>query len=147
MTTHATLSWPIVGAYYRPPAKAILQALAPNHALTLRSEPSNPVDPNAVQVWVTLARQDFTTAQVIKLDTEAQAFGHTAEDIFAQGHHHIGYVTRASNAELSWALIAWENANPGADYAARLTFGANGAAQATAPLPQVTPAQLASERT
>ena len=43
-------TFPIVGAYYHPPAKALIDALAVDTPLLLIAEPDNAYDPNAIAV-------------------------------------------------------------------------------------------------
>jgi hypothetical protein len=45
-----TLTGLMVGMHFRPPAKAVLEALPVGTTLWLRREPENPYDANAVQV-------------------------------------------------------------------------------------------------
>lgn len=42
----------LVGAHFRPPAKAIISSLPAGCQLRLEAEPENPYDPKAIQVWV-----------------------------------------------------------------------------------------------
>lgn len=47
-----TLTYPIVGARFRPPSQSILNLLHHHAKLTLTHNPHNPVDSNAIEVWV-----------------------------------------------------------------------------------------------
>jgi hypothetical protein len=49
-----TITLPIVGARFRPPAEDILDALAIGTELILRRQPDNPHDANAIQVMLPL---------------------------------------------------------------------------------------------
>ena len=45
-------SIPLVGAHFRPPAKALIQSLPVGQVLRLSREPDNQYDTNAIQVWL-----------------------------------------------------------------------------------------------
>lgn len=109
------MSYPIVGAYYRPPAKAILQVLPGGAPLRLRPEPSNRFDPDAVQVCV--STDAIPESQHQELELLASGHGMSLEDILAQEEWHIGYVPRGCG-------LAQELA--GEDAEGRLTFGMKG---------------------
>lgn len=97
------MSYPIVGAHFRPPAKAVLQVLAMGHPLVLRKEPSNPYDPNAIMVLVETA----TIPEPVRptLDALAQGFGHSMEEILVEQFFHLGYIPKTMAPALG-ALMA-----------------------------------------
>lgn len=86
------MSYPIVGAHFRPPAKSILQVLANGTRLVLRHEPSNPYDTEAVQVLVLSG--DIPKEAHETLNTLASGYGFTIEDILAEPEIHLGYIPR-----------------------------------------------------
>ena len=114
------MSYPIVGQYFRPPAGAILQVLPAGATLILRPEPSNPFDPNAVQVLVktTEIPQEHTDI----LDAIAQGQGYSAEDIFAAEEWHLGYIPRNMAKDLVKTL-------PTGDTQATICFSPSGSAR------------------
>lgn len=119
-------SFAIVGSFYRPPAKAILGVLPPNTELTLRAEPENPVDPNAVRVEVSrdeLAK--LSDAARERLTFDATPYGYDTESILAEPSWHLGYVKATQTGD------ARARMPESGELSARLTFGANGMAQAT----------------
>ena len=120
-----TMSFPIVGAHFRPPAKAILECLPAGSALSLRPEPDNPFDSNAVQVIVQGAvLQGLPAIIQNRLDDLAGMYGSDLASILAATEWHLGYVPRALAISLAPALA-------GNEIEASLTFSASGAAQAT----------------
>jgi len=81
---------PIVGAHYRPPAKAILEHLSPGTELHLQAEPQNPYDENAIMVL--LSPSDLPQAEEFWSLCEAN-FGITEEDL-AGAPIHLGYIPK-----------------------------------------------------
>lgn len=125
MTSH---TYPIVGSFFRPPAKAILEVLPSGSPLILRPEPDNPIDPNAIQVWVSRATLAKLSAQALsKLGETAPLFGHELSDILATPEHHLGYIPRDSAIAIAKILA-------GSESSGKLTFAANGGAQITTDL-------------
>ena len=87
MTIHTL---PLVGAHFRPPAKAILQVLPGATPLLLRPEPDNAYDPNAIQVLVKTS--ELPEEAHDDLELHAQGYGHSLEEILAEPEWHLGYV-------------------------------------------------------
>jgi hypothetical protein len=94
MTTHTL---PLVGAHFRPPAKAILQVLPAGIELILRAEPTNPYDANAVQVLC--ASSVIPQEAHEELGVFALGYGYDLAQILAQDEWHVGYVKAT---EASW---------------------------------------------
>jgi len=106
---------PIMGAYYRPPAKAILDHLAAGQALVLRADPYGETagtehnDPTAIAVF--LVPDEQMRARFIDSDgqyTRAGAalsealggYGYTVEEIIHEKEWHVGYVKKEIAAEI-----------------------------------------------
>lgn len=73
---------PIVGAFYRPPAKTILGLLGPGHELVLDPEPDNPYDENAVKVGVRLGSINVSQLQMDEMEEELMKYGSTWAELF-----------------------------------------------------------------
>jgi len=86
---------PIVGAHYRPPAKAILAALPGGTPMLLRPEPSNPYDSNAIMVL--LDPRHIPEDCKEELAARCEGYGTDLSDVLAQNHIHVGYIP-ATNA-------------------------------------------------
>jgi hypothetical protein len=110
-------TYPIVGAHFRPPAKGILEGLPSGCPLTLRPEPDNMFDPNAVMV--TLRSADVPTSAHERLAQGLPLWGSSLEEFLASPEWHLGYVPRTRAVELAPSLR-------GADASALLTFSATG---------------------
>lgn len=95
---------PIVGMFYRPPAKAILAVLPGGCALLLEAEPENPFDAKAVKVMV--ASEAIPTLQHQALAMELPPYGFDLAQVLAQPLWHIGYVAKTHNGELSQLLLS-----------------------------------------
>lgn len=98
-------TFPIVGSHYRPPAKAILEALPLNTPLTLHAEPENEYDTNAIQVLVAssaIARAVRNSEECRRTLVNACAdCGFTDfETLFAQESWHLGYIPRGIAAKI-----------------------------------------------
>lgn len=89
-------SAPLVGAHFRPPAKALIQSLPAAYPLELRPEPSNPYDPNAVAVW--LDAKFLSEDAIEELTSTLPGCGHDIEEVLSQRWWHIGYMARAEAA-------------------------------------------------
>lgn len=88
----------IVGAFYRPPAKAILEALPAGAPLILRAEPDNPFDSNAVQVLSRSASWGESARE--KLKEALPLFGHDLDETLSQPEWHLGYIPKGDAAAL-----------------------------------------------
>lgn len=104
----------IVGAHFRPPAKAILQILPSGCPLLVIPEPTNEYDPNALQVVVeTKSLPDGIDSDLTSL---AAGFGFDAAMIRERDQWHLGYVPRKDA----------ENIRLGGETPATLTFSSDG---------------------
>src|SRR5882672_10420402 len=98
----------IVGAHFRPPAKALLACLPAGHPLWLRPEPTNEYDENAVQVLLHSASlQPLLAEPFIKDELERQLSGQgfDLEQVFAEPEWHLGYLPKAAKGNT--ALQEW----------------------------------------
>lgn len=98
----------LVGAHFRPPAKALLACLPAGHPLLLRPEPTNEYDDNAVQVLLMrdsleslLADVDFSA----ELENQLAGQGFDLATIREADEWHLGYLPRAAKGNL--ALEEW----------------------------------------
>lgn len=91
-------TYPIVGAHFRPPAKAILQVLLGGCPLLIIPEPENPHDPNALRVEVTTT--DISESQDELLEQLASGYGSSIAEIRAQDSWHLGYIPRVDAVNL-----------------------------------------------
>lgn len=98
----------IVGAHFRPPAKALLACLPAGHQLWLRPELTNEYDQNAVQVLLRsdslrlLCEEKFFEDELIQ---QLAGQGFDLDTIAAQEEWHLGYLPRAAKG--NQALEAW----------------------------------------
>lgn len=84
----------IVGAHFRPPAKAILSTLFGDCPLELRPEPDNPYDPNAIAVWINSKHINADHCDVEALASNAPFFGKSLEEIQHEAGWHLGYIRK-----------------------------------------------------
>jgi hypothetical protein len=91
-------TFPIVGAFYRPPAQALLAVLPIGTPLTLIAEPDNPYDPNAIAVW--LKSKDIPISAHSSLENTLPPFGFDLDQICAQENWHVGYIPKEMAAAL-----------------------------------------------
>jgi hypothetical protein len=120
---------PIVGAFFRPPAKTLLDALAVGTPLTLKAEPTNNFDPNAIAVWLRSA--DIPEASHDFLEANLPASGHSIEDIMAQEYWHLGYIPKEMAAELKAHYVVLD----GQDLPVTFAVNPKGAARIKFPEP------------
>jgi hypothetical protein len=92
-------TYSIVGAFYRPPAEAILNALRVGTGLILKREPENTYDANAIAVWLPAAGLPEATREFI--DSLA-GYGVTGDAYAAYGDVHLGYIPR----EIAATIVA-----------------------------------------
>lgn len=130
-----TLTFPIVGSHFRPPAKQILTVLPVGYPLHLQPELDNPYDPNAIQVRVSLL--DFPVSRFAILTSALEGTGYDPHDLIAAERStgetlHLGYIPKSGaktckggpgNRELIQAI-----ASPLGDrlFTARLSLDADG---------------------
>jgi len=94
---------PIVGAFFRPPAKTILKLLDAGHELVLDPEPENPYDSDAIKVGVRLNTIMIAESAVETVRDELMRYGATWEDLQKDEFGelledpvlHLGYVPRS----------------------------------------------------
>lgn len=92
MVNQQNLTFPIVGAWFRPPGVSILKNLPLNTPLILHADPNHPKDPNAIGVWIAKSHIPFDK---IRARPEVQkAMEYNRNDEF-----HIGFLP-AKDAEL-----------------------------------------------
>ncbi len=86
-------SYPIVGSYYRPPAKTLLSILPIGTPLIVVAEPNNAVDENAVAVWLPVATMPTSARANLEIKSDELALdGFSVDDIFNESHWHLGYI-------------------------------------------------------
>ena len=85
-------TFPIVGSYYRPPAKLILEHLAIDTPMYLEAEPTNPYDVNAIAVY--LESKDIPEATLKALEPLLPACGHSLESLEDMKTIHLGYIPK-----------------------------------------------------
>jgi hypothetical protein len=94
---------PIVGAFYRPPAKTILGLLDAGHELILDPEPDNPYSAEAIKVGVKLNSIMIAESDLERVQDELMRYGATWDDLqrdeFGELQEdpimHLGYVPRS----------------------------------------------------
>lgn len=105
---------PIVGTFFRPAGKIILQELASGASLELVPEPDNPYDANAVRVMV---KASFLPAiGTPGLQTALEGYGLDPEEVLTRDFF-LGYIAKTHT----------QHATPGP---ATLSFAADGKPQA-----------------
>ena len=93
---------PLVGAHFRPPAKAIIQSLPSGCPLILRREPDNPYDPHAIQVWVATPNipADGHTSSFLA------GFGWTLDQLLAEPEWHLGFLASKPPKGQTYSALA-----------------------------------------
>jgi hypothetical protein len=89
------LVYPIVGSSFHPPASLILKELSVGTPLSLRAEPTNPHDPNAIAVWMEWSDVKVSTIDRL-LDNEE-----VRKSYWRDGQIQLGYLPRAVAAKLA----------------------------------------------
>lgn len=89
----------IVGARFRPPAAGLLSVLGTGAALTVRREPDNPYDANALQVLVSASTLQGLPPAALQASCEGFGFG--VSELLAQPEWHLGYVPREAAEHLA----------------------------------------------
>jgi hypothetical protein len=97
-----TNTLPIVGAFYRPPAKALIEALSIGTPLQLIAEPDNQYDPNAIAVY--LCTTDIPDNAYDKLEEILPPYGYSLEQVMNEEYWHLGYVPKELAAKLVGTL-------------------------------------------
>lgn len=85
-------TFPIVGSFYRPPAKMILEHLALDTPLYLEAEPTNQFDVNAIAVY--LESKDIPSATLAALEPLLPSCGHSLESLEDLKLIHLGYIPK-----------------------------------------------------
>lgn len=90
--------YPIVGAFYRPPAQVILDNLALDTPLFVWAEPDNPVDPNAIAVYLPHGQLANLPDDI---DNAMRGSGHTKQGLIAEGQDvKLGFIPKRQAASL-----------------------------------------------
>ena len=118
---------PIVGAYFRPPAKQVLASLPSGCQLVLVAEPDNPYDAAAIKVLVGL--DQVPEGQYEELERALDGTGTSLGELLERDEPlHLGYVISAGNKKLG----SWDSNEAVAELLrqgacqARLGFGPDG---------------------
>lgn len=111
----------IMGANFRPPAKAIIESLRAGVELQLVREPTNEYDTNAVQIWT--KPQSVHQEDRAGLEVALSGYGKSLEDFDEAPEWWLGYVAKAVAASVSPML------KDGASLKATLSFSGAGKAQ------------------
>lgn len=119
------MSLPIVGAHFRPPAKALLSVLPGGTVLRAVPEPENPYDGNAIAIWLDTSAIPHTHADAIA--TAVAGYGFSREEIFGASSWHLGYIP----AKIAVALAP---AMAGQEATGRLTFNLAGKPEIDLPI-------------
>lgn len=90
---------PIVGAHFRPPAKAILAQLPVGCDLVVTPEPDNAYDSNALAIFV--ETKSIPPTVYPDLAQEAIGYGFSLDEILAKPAWHLGYIPRDLAATLA----------------------------------------------
>ena len=90
--------------HFRPPARAILNALPAGHPLWLKPEPENPYDPNAVAVWFDAETIRHSPEIQTELETTLPPMGGDLESLFEQRYWHVGYMAKEHAAQHQKAI-------------------------------------------
>lgn len=88
----------IIGAFFRPPAKALLDALSLGTPLIVCPDNDNEFDDNAVAVLV--RSEDICQPSRDLLAETLGNYGYTLEDVLAQPAWQLGYVPRTDAPEV-----------------------------------------------
>lgn len=83
---------PIVGGFYRPPAKTVMEHLALDTKLSLVPEPENPHDINAIAVYVHF--KDIPQESLAALEPVLPSCGHSIESLEDAVTIHLGYIPK-----------------------------------------------------
>lgn len=89
---------PIVGAFHRPPAQALIDVLAVGTPLFLMAEPTNAYDANAIQVY--LESHNIPAEAHPSLEEAIARFGLDLDTVLSQDQWHLGYVPKEFAAQL-----------------------------------------------
>lgn len=85
-------TYEIVGAHYRPPAKALISGLSSGTKLCIHAEPENQFDINAIQVF--LKSENILINDIDNLNVELSTSGKNINDIQDQERWHLGYIRK-----------------------------------------------------
>lgn len=121
MTTHTL---PIVGAHFRPPAKALLQVLPAGAVLSLVREPHNAYDENACAVFV--EPKEILPDSYEELREAISGYGLSLEEIHEQPAWHLGYLPAKDMVGLAQPLDEALHVNSRDSWPAKLTFTLEG---------------------
>lgn len=99
-------SIPCVGAHFRPPAKALIQALPAGQALRLQREPDNQYDPHAIQVW--LDSGAIGPDSLAALPALLAGFGWTLDQVLGEPAWHLGFLASKPPKGQSYSALAPE---------------------------------------
>lgn len=115
-------SAPLVGMHFRPPARAILNALGAGHPLYLKPEPENPYDPNAIAVWFDAETIRHSSDTQTELETTLPPMGGDLEELFDRRYWHIGYMAK-EHAVMHQKVIQQSIADAATNSATSAPFG------------------------
>lgn len=125
----SSLSAPLVGMRWHPPALTIVQGLGMDEPLIIKREPENQFDENAIQVFLPEGwpKDNLELANTAAEEATAQGLEAIAEAISYGAPIFLGYI-RAVEAK-DWARVMDEGGETSLE--AKLTFSSTGSPQVT----------------
>lgn len=114
----ATYQLKCVGAFHRPPAKALINMTIGGTRVWLQKEPTNAFDPNAIKIL--LPSESIPADQFDEQAAALAGYGHDRDSVLAIPLHHIGYIPAKDAIWLARKL-------GDEDHPAELHFDHNGA--------------------
>lgn len=138
----ATLTTSLVGAHFRPPAKALLACLPSAHPLWLRPEPSNEYDENAIQVLLLSAELPTDEAFWDEATIHLTGAGFDKETILGEPEWHLGFLPKAAKntpfdleTNIAHQLAVGAACGPEGQVSATLSFDSAGKPMVQIPWP------------
>jgi len=89
---------PVVGAFYRPPAKLVLDTIPVGTPLFISAEPDNAFDANACAVWIETTA--IPASALPALEEKLPSFGLELDDFLQAEQWHLGYIKKEIAAVL-----------------------------------------------
>lgn len=104
-TTGQELTTLITGGFGKVPGGAVQQVLAKDTRLEIIPEPTNPYDPHALQVWVSV--EEIPQSQMQELADRLEGTGWDIAAVMAEGSIQLGFVASSSGKplqKLGWTI-------------------------------------------
>lgn len=101
-------TYPIIGTFFHPPAKALIEVISIGTPLTIWAEPENAFDANAIAIYLKSSNLSDHACEILDREKLSE-YGLNLSDVLSQESWRLGYIPRPIAASLKSSGIVRDN--------------------------------------